>query len=86
MGKQNEDFYAKMQEAKRRKKLKLEQEQLAAEFKTHPERFVDPHVKSEMEQKIDQAFMEIRIKLGTVKPVDKIQKAFDNITKNSEGL
>lgn len=62
------NFYQRMQDAKKRKKQRLEQEQLEAEFLTTPESFNIPNlppiiVKTESEQKLDAAFSQLQAKL-----------------------
>lgn len=79
-------FYQRMLEAKARKQKQLEQERLAAEFQVHPERFQEPSVKPDNEVKMDQAFHQLQIKLGTAKPVDQVQSALDHLNQKLAGL
>lgn len=79
------DFYKSMQDAKALKRKKLEQERLAAEFQVHPERFEEPYQKAEHEVKLDQAFTQLQIKLGTCPP-NKVQAALDHLTRKIDGV
>ena len=78
-----------MLEAKKAKKQKLEQEQLAAEFQVYPERFTQPVVmKTEAEQKMDTAFslLKYRLHQDNPTPQDKLRDALDNLRLKAEGL
>ena len=85
MVKKDSDFYKRMLEAKERKKKHLEQARLAAEFQVYPERFIAPVVKSEAEVKLDKAFAQIQIRLGTG-PISETQKALDHLKDKTQGL
>lgn len=85
------DFYQRMLEAKKFKKQRLEQEQLAAEFEAHPERFNQPQpiiVKSDAELKMDAAFSQLQAKLGTQRDLHReaLEKVFNEMAKKAEGL
>lgn len=88
------DFYKRMLEAKARKKAALEQKRLRDEFITNPDRFIDPLtqqpvvIKTEAEQKMDAAFVELQAKLRAEHPTpqDKLQQAFTDIARKATGL
>ena len=82
------DFYKRMLEFKRLKKLELERKQLHDQFGDLPP---PPNivVKTEAEQKMDAAFEQLRAKLmpkpDTTKQ-DKLREAIDKIREQSQGL
>lgn len=84
--KKDVDFYKRMQEAKRLKKLRLEQQQLAAEFQVYPERFLEPIiVKPENEIKMDEAFQQLKDKLHKEHPTPQ-DKLSEVIQKLQQGI
>lgn len=80
-------FYERMLEAKKLKKIKLEQEQLLAEFSVYPERFTIP-IKTEAEQKLDAAFEQVKLKLHAANPTQhaKLEQAFMEIERKAQGM
>lgn len=83
----NPEFYKRMLEAKAAKKKRLEQEQLAAEFQVHPERFQPAVMKPENEIKMDKAFSELRDKIRAESVRESpMDRAIRHLEEKSKGL
>ena len=85
----DDDWYKRMMEAKRLKKLALEQKQLHAEFEAHPELYAQPVIiKTEAEQRLDIAFNELKEKMHKEHPTQKdlMEQAFNDIARKAAGL
>jgi arsenate reductase-like glutaredoxin family protein len=67
------NFYERMQEAKRRKQQRIEQEQLMAEFMAHPDTFNQRPI-TEEDMKMDAAFQQLSQKLIPNKIEEQIQR------------